>query len=508
MKEQEQRESLGLNRRSRKQLAALALTLSVLASPLIGCESIIDFSRKSSSPDNTSTPTQLFAPEPTQIVIETPKPIPQPTKSPEIARNPLVMFETNASSGSEPSISASPYNPDLVAITYQHALHNAGCDLSGVRISTDGGKTFNETQRKPWEGHCPDYHGQIAWGPGKTPDSSRLWWTDAIIVGTHQIAAGITHSDDLGKTWAPMHIERRTPPWIGGFPDISVDNNKESPNFGTVYVAYNWLESSHGPGLSVLASGDRGKSWQIAQVADVGLKNYPDYWRIGYRIKPSPDGSALVSFYESDLKNWNPNDVFNQGPISNIGRLGFATAKIEFDRYNKTLKTEKPKWAITLSKNRLGFTLDPQWQSELSVEESGRTFLAVADSENKGNIHVGFTDNNGNTWDWKQINVKNEFECKPSITARNGVVFLGFHGLDSQDKVSTYYSMSYDDGKTFSIPAPINNKTWNYNNSSSLVNGAGLRESADFGPSAIYYAYGDGRKGAGKVNVFVAKIKP
>jgi len=73
-----------------------------------------------------------------------------------------------------------------------------------------------------------------------------------------------------------LYVERRTPAWIGGYPDITVDTNAASPNFGTVYVAYNWLaDAVAGPGLAVLASADGGRSWQIAQVSRVGMSGYP-----------------------------------------------------------------------------------------------------------------------------------------------------------------------------------------------------------------------------------------
>ncbi len=122
--------------------------------------------------------------------------------------------------------------------------------------------------------------------------------------GAHSVS--VSYSDDFGKTWAPLYVERRTPPWIGGYPDITVDTNMASPNFGVVYVAYNWLaDAEAGPGLAVLASADGGRSWQIAQVARVGLSGYPAAWRIDYRVRTAPDGSAYVAFYEEDMRQWN-----------------------------------------------------------------------------------------------------------------------------------------------------------------------------------------------------------
>lgn len=438
-----------------------------------------------------------------------PSPISEITLTPEVKHEPKVLWEVNTGSGSEPTVAVSPFDSKLVAVSYQRVAYKSGCDLSGVRVSKDGGRTWRNTEQAPWKGSCPDFHGQVAWGPGPTPGSSRLWWVDAMIISRHKIAAGVTYTDNLGETWAPLYIEKRTPPWIGGFPDITVDNNKNSPNFGTVYATYNWLESSKGPGVSVIASGDNGKTWQMTQVPAVGLnKDYPDYWRIGYRVKAASDGFAFVSFYESNLKHWNANDIFNQGSASNIGRLGFATARLDFDRSSKKLTAEPAKWAISLSRNNKRLIYDPQWQSELEVDSSGRLWMAVSDYAKKGMVRVGYSDDSGLSWKWSNLGVEGQSSFKPSLAVRDDEVFVGFHTLDSRGTVGTYYTISYDSGKSFLKPKPITPVRWNLS-SVKVTNGVGLRESADFGPDGIVrYAYGDGRKGHGQVDVFVAAVRP
>lgn len=406
--------------------------------------------------------------------------------------------------GSEPTISVSPFDPNLLAVSYQHVKYS-GCDLSGVRISKDGGKTWKSTEQQPWKGSCPDFHGQISWGPGPKPGSSRLWWTDAMLLGNHRVSPGVRYSDDLGKTWSHLYIEKRTPPWVGGFPDITVDNNPKSPNLGTAYVAYNWLESSNGPGLSVIASADNGKSWQIVQVPHVQLKGFPDWWRIGYRLKTLPDGSVIVSFYQSNMRNWSKDDIFNQGSEANIGRLGFATAKINFDRKTKKLIADKPVWAITLSSKNT----KAQWQTGLDIDQSnGRVWMSVSDYTKKGVVRIGHSDNEGQSWDWKTLGITGESSSKPSVASQNGIVFVGFHGLDSKGTVGTYFSMSYDRGKTFSTPKLVTNNRYKHAWISGVVNGVGLRENATFGPNGlIYYSYGVALPG-GKVETRVAVIKP
>lgn len=421
----------------------------------------------------------------------------------ESVRESKVLLDVRAALGSEPTISVSPFGSNLLAVSYQHVKYS-GCDLSGVRISKDGGKTWKVTEQQPWKGSCPDFHGQVAWGPGPKPGSSRLWWADAMLLGSHNVSPGIAYSDDLGKTWK-LYIEKRTPPWVGGFPDITVDNNKTSPNFGAVYVAYNWLESSNGPGLSVIASGDNGKSWQIVQVPHVQLKGFPDWWRIGYRLKTAPDGSVIVSFYQSNMKYWSKNDIFNQGGPDNIGRLGFATAQLHFDPKTKKLTADKPVWAISLSSKNT----KPQWQTGLDIDQSsGRVFMSVADSAKNGIIRVGHSDDKGKSWNWKTLGVSGESNRKPSIASQDGVVFVGFHGLDKKGTVGTYFTVSYDNGKTFSTPKLVTKNRYKQAWINGVVNGTGLRENVTFGPNGyIYYAYGVALPG-GKVETRVAVIIP
>jgi hypothetical protein len=425
--------------------------------------------------------------------------IPEPSDAPESK----VLSEVNTGVGSEPSIAVSPYDSSLMAVTHQRVAFSDGCNLSGLRISQDGGRTWSEVSKEPWQGECPDFHGQVAFGPGPTPGSSRLWWVDAIITGTHRISPGVTFSDDLGKTWAPLHIETRTPPWVGGFPDITVDNNPQSPNFGTVYVAYNWLESEKGPGLAVIASGDNGNTWDMAQVPTVKLDGYPDYWRIGYRIKTAPDGSANVSFYQSMLRQWSSGDIFNQGGASNIGNLGFALAKIHRDPISGKLDVDEPQWMTSVA-NNLNLPFDPEWQTGLDVDSKGQVWMAVSDN---GRIDIGSTGMSA----WRSFCLDGQSCFKPSLAVKDNMVFVGFHGRDNNGMVRTYYMISYDDGRSFTEPQLVTPYAWSWSSMSGLTNNVGLRENAtagvdNSGNPVFVYAFGVGRNG--QPNVDVAVISP
>ncbi len=508
-------------------------------------------------PGATATTTLSTEPPPP---LQTSSPLPSALPTQTQAPKPRVLADVDAVSSvgtsfpsdsvTEPTVAVSPFDPDLVALVYQRLTASSACGLdTGIRISHDGGRTWQNAPGRPWTGtgRGPNYHGVVAWGPGPTAGSSRLWWADTTVpncnYGAHSVS--VSYSDDFGKTWAPLHVERRTPPWIGGYPDITVDCNAASPNFGTVYVAYNWqADAQAGPGLAVLASADGGRSWQIAQVARVGLNGFPAAWRIDYRVRTAPDGSAYVAFYEEDMRRWNDREPFASGGLDNVGRVGFAVAHLHYDRIAKRLTAEPAVWAITLARNTYtvngvpapgttdALRPDPKWDMGFDIDQSsGRILLAVSNytaaagaGGAHGTIEVGYSDD-GTDWEWRTLPALPEIgglpqsAFKPTLAVRDGTVFVGFHGLTDVPKgaslratVGTYYSVSYDAGETFMAPARITTARWYPADVAADSNGVGLRERADFGPDGIVrYAYGDGRLAAaypGRSAVYVALVDP
>ncbi len=466
--------------------------------------------------------------------------------------NPMPRVGTHFPSDSlfEPAVAVSPFDSRLVAVIYQRRGTGSPCGLdTGIAISRDGGMTWRNAAGRPWSRskRGPNYHAVLAWGPGPTEGSSRLWWADTTVssckAGTHLMSIG--YSDNLGATWSRLYVETRTPPWIGGYTDITVDSNPASPNFGVVYAAYNWpADERTGPGMAILASGDNGASWQMVQVPPVGLAGYPATWRIGYRIRTAPDGTAWVASSEADMRRWNSKDPFASGGTYNVGRVGFTVARIHYDRGSRALAADPPVWVATSTHN--GYTVigwpapgtselllpEPKWEIGLDVDQStGRVYLAVSDfyvsptpAHARGVVRVGYSDD-GITWQWRtldrlpDVSGRSQSAIKPTLAARNGIVFVGFHGLTdvsagakSGANVGTYYAFSYDGGQTYATPLPVSNARWDPKALEGNPNGTGLRERADFGPDGLVrFAYGDGRLAAanpGKSAVFVALIDP
>jgi hypothetical protein len=167
----------------------------------------------------------------------------------------------------EPTVATHPTDPRRLAVVYQRFARGGACGMdTTLRISHDGGATWKTARGRPFarSGRGPNFHAVIAWGPGPRRGSARLYWVDTTVPGCNYSAhsVSVAYSDDEGATWSRLYVERRTPAWVGGFPEITVDRDPASPNYGAVYVVYNWLASrSRGPGMRVIASGDHGRTW-------------------------------------------------------------------------------------------------------------------------------------------------------------------------------------------------------------------------------------------------------
>ena len=207
-------------------------------------------------------------------------------------------------------------------------------------------------------------------------------------------------------------------------PEIAVDGNPASPNFGTVYIGYNWLaRGARGPGFHVLASADFGETWVSTEVAPApSPRGYGDWWRIGYRLRPAPDGGVYASWYQVDLRRWDRANIFAKGGPANVGRLGVAVARLDFGRAGHTfvvgpsrVAATVPETAFTTSGASAAGTAgnirpDPMWVHGFDVDPAtGRLYLSVASygparsGAPRGTIQVGRSDDRGETWSFGRV---------------------------------------------------------------------------------------------------------
>lgn len=468
------RASSPASRRTSGPPATLSVTASRMPAPLVALEG---GATASSSPTIPTTPSPLAT-------------------RPVTSAGPTVT-ESLVAPGIEPTVTADPLHPGVVAVVTQNLTTRNGhfCSKSAVRISTDSGTTWG-TASHPWGSYCPGIHAVIAWGPG-----SRLWAANAIGV-YGGMAVSVTSSADLGQTWTSPYVEKRTPPWVGCYPTIAVDNSPDSANFGTVYVAYNWPESTKGPGLAVIASDD-GKTWAMSKVpAAASPGGYPAHDRIGYGIAPvrgdASGISAWVSFYQADLRVWDPNDVLNEGSAKNVGRRILAVTDLTFSHnagQRPTLTSGATGTRIAILAKGIG-----RMQTSLAWDGTdSRTWWAAASAAGKVILTHRLADGSLASL---RLSVTGKRSSRPSVAASGDVVFVGWHASDSAGRLWTYYAISHDGGATFSQPALVTASCWK---NPDTFNGVGLRENAEVADGVVYYAYGDNRSGTA---VYLVRIEP
>jgi hypothetical protein len=430
----------------------------------------------------------------------------------------------------DPIVATHPTDPDRIAVSYHTYRSRSGsCStlVSGLRITDNGGATWHEAKGMPWAGtgRAPNWHAAIAWGPGPDPHGpARLYWADTTVPGCNynQHRLSLAYSDDEGRTWSRMFTEHAHPPTLGGYPDITVDRNPDSPNYGVVYVAYNWFPNpSTPPRFTLLASRDFGRTWQGTQIPAVSAPaHYPFAYRIGYRIRTGPDGSIYAAFNQDNRTS----------PVGSHGRLGFGFTRVRYDRVTGRFKVRKPTMVRTValnpytigSRSAPGSTdvqrLQVKWTYGLDVDQStGKVYLALPDyvtspkpGTARGRIFIGSSSDAGKTWSWSRlpqlpkVNGRPQSAHKPTLAVQEGRVFVGVHGLvdlpygtsprAGKATVGNLYSVSTNGGKSFSTPVPISSKRWNLESLADTSNRAGLRDRAEFlADGRVIYVYGDGR---------------
>ncbi len=408
----------------------------------------------------------------------------------------------------EPIVTANPFDASRLAVVYPQGPGATSHPV--IRISHDGGKTWRTTAGHPRGGGS---HPMIAWGPGPRPGSARLYYT--AMGGAYPYHFEVSYSDDEGRTWHFGFIANHTRGWSIGIEDMVVDTDPASPNYGTLYLAYDWpKDPARGDGLHVIASGDYGHTFAETEVPKLaGPRGYGDAWRIGYKLATAPDGSAYVAGYQLDMKVWRFSSPFWKGGYSNIGRIAFGVARLAFDRKARRLTHGPNVLATTLPETawNLGWTpalkgvnvglAEPCWATGLVVDQGGRIYYAVAGD---GRIRIVTSDDHGRTWHLHYLpqapaaGGRAQRSMRPDLVAGDGFVAVLFHTVDASGGNRTAgntVAVSFDRGATWVGPRPVNQHRWAINPIIAVYNGPGLRDRGALlaDGRTIYFAYGDGR---------------
>ena len=204
-----------------------------------------------------------------------------------------------------------------------------------------------------------------------------------------------------------------------------MDRDPASPDYGTVYVGYNWLaRGARGPGFRLLASADFGRTWSSTEIAPArSPRGYRDWWRIAYRLRPAPDGGVYASWYQADLRRWDRTRIpfegrgrptWDDSPWSSPTLISTAKAKT-FDVGPSRIATTVKETSFTLGGLSAPGTAgnirpDPMWLHGIDVDPAtGSLYVAVAgygpaaDGRPRGTIRVGRSDDGGKTWSFATL---------------------------------------------------------------------------------------------------------
>jgi hypothetical protein len=422
-----------------------------------------------------------------------------------VSRRPTSLLDRSR----EPIVTAHPFKASRLAVVFPVGPGERSHPV--IRISHDRGQTWRTVAGQPRGGGS---HPMVAWGPGPKRGRARLYYT-AMGGNPDDYHFEVSYSDDEGRTWHLAYVADRTRGWFGGMEDMVVDTNRASPNYGTLYLAYNWpKDPARGDGLHVIASGDYGRTFAETEVPKLpGPPGFGDAWRIGYKLATAPDGSAYVAGYQLDLKVWRFSSPFSKGGPSNIGRIAFGVSRLHFDRRARRLTHGPAVLATTLPRTawNLGWMLygenvsltEPAWATGLVVARGGRIYYAVASD---GRIRILTSDDQGRTWHRRYLprapaaGGRKQRSTRPDLVAGRGFVAVLFHTIDARGAgrtVGNAVAVSFDRGATWIGPRPVNRTRWAVDPINRIYNGPGLRDRGALlaDGRTIYYAYGDGRDG-------------
>ena len=411
----------------------------------------------------------------------------------------------------EPIVAAHPFRASRLAVVYAAGPGEHSHPV--IRISHDGGKTWTTAAGHPRGGGS---HPMVAWGPGPRRGKARLYYT-AMGGPAPNYHFVVSYSDNEGRTWHQGFIANHTRGWSIGIEDLVVDTNPASPNYGTLYLAYNWPKNPvKGDGLHVVASGDYGRSFVETEIPKLpGPKGYGDAWRIGYKLSTAPDGSAYVAGYQLDMKHWHVTAPFAKGGYSNVGRIAFGVARLRFNRKARrlthgpnVLATRLPEtawnlgWTRALKGVNVGLA-EPCWATGLVVDAGGRIYYAIAAD---GRIRILRSDDHGRTWKSRllprapSVGGEAQRSMRPDLVAGDGFVAVLFHTVDAKGAHRTAgnaVAVTFDRGASWVGPRPVNRNRWAINPIIGVYNGPGLRDRGALlaDGRTIYFGYGDGRDG-------------
>jgi hypothetical protein len=240
-----------------------------------------------------------------------------------------ILNDVNIGLGSEPSITVSPKDPNLLAATYVQISEKKNMHKQMVVLSSDGGKTWKLVKNMPMGQRASGAHARIAF------DEENTLWLENAYLAYNGVSDAIAYSKNLGRTWT-VQPRKDAKPWVGRFPDIATDTNPLSPNYGVVAAAYNFSKGTAGSGIRVVVSGDKGGSWKSVDIPPIAFAGYPTNWLINSQLKALPNGDWILSYADTPMKGIGLKDPVNKWIGANKSMV-YATALLHYDKAHNQL---------------------------------------------------------------------------------------------------------------------------------------------------------------------------
>ncbi len=350
-----------------------------------------------------------------------------------------------------------------------------GVNTSGIYVTTDGGATWAQ-QILDWSsanltsdgdpvvafGPKPDGHGGFNYDHGARAYFGSLAGSPDF--GPNQELLAVSSSDDQGTTWGPpvLATTRQSPVSFNDKISLWVDQNSDSPHFGTVYVAWTLFTGNFPPAsygresnvylpepIMISRSTDGGQTFSKPVKLTPSHNNGQVGGRQGSAIRTTPNGDVYVFYDGASNKQSAILGVKSTDGGAHFGRPFLVS-----------LKNDVPSPFPGASFRTDSFPL-------ADVDAQGTLYITWADyTSGHSVVKLARSTDGGQTWiSATAANVPGRSAFYPAVAVSGTHVFIGFNAIDDVASgaapgagvvsYDAYYVLSNDGGGAFGAPVKI-----------------------------------------------------
>jgi len=360
-----------------------------------------------------------------------------------------VGFENTFARGqpqNEPSIAASPVDPNTVVAIYHDYDSNA---LVTIKVSHDGGRTWGARIPQPWSTGA-------TFDPAITVDSAGVFYGSYLANGPNQTSQLVlSKSTDNGASWVQSVARAAVSPEFLDKDYIAVDRVT-----GTLYATYTNFVGFSGIQIEVIRSIDAGFSWSAPTViAQVDYFDRPGGHVIQGSVPATRNGVAIVTYYDSGDDGWLTGNFVVRAAVSTDDGVSWGPATAV-----STLPGEMPYYLPSGIPDP--FFWPRIWGTMFPVPavgpEGNLYVVSVAANGNLGDVFFMKSTNQGGIWSPPMLisdDSTGHAQFFPWIAiADDGTIHVTYADRrDDPDDAfyDVFYTSSVDLGATFAPGAPV-----------------------------------------------------